>query len=238
MISCQPPPSMISSTISRRITATMVTFTLRFVMELLENEYHLIGPHAASMNQITCSRGPKDCKFSSPTKTPKRRKKNNSGDMCMCIAPSKTGQVMSKRRRALTDGTVKQLERSRYSNLGTVRDNREEDEETETCTTLTDEEVGTGMYERGTQKIQHALQNRDGREDGGRRAMETGDARNDVVTDILEEIVEDDPGANTRNHQVPQNRLAKDKQRERELERWIERCRKECERQKNRRTNN
>lgn len=54
-------------------------------MELLENEYHLIGPNAISMNQATCTKGRRDCALSSPVKTPKlRRKRDDNGDDCDC----------------------------------------------------------------------------------------------------------------------------------------------------------
>lgn len=54
----------------------------RFAIELLGNEYHLIGPNAILMNQTTCTSDRKDCLLSSPVKKPKRR--NNIANNCEC----------------------------------------------------------------------------------------------------------------------------------------------------------
>ncbi|CAK9824336.1 hypothetical protein ANTRET_LOCUS2518 [Anthophora retusa] len=68
-----------------------------FVMELLKDEYYLIGPDAISMNQTTCSNVRKDCALSSPPKTPKRRRKSNYNN-CPCKAPFEGSRRTSRRR--------------------------------------------------------------------------------------------------------------------------------------------
>ncbi|XP_026668437.1 uncharacterized protein LOC108623800, partial [Ceratina calcarata] len=78
------PPRRILSIMSRRITATMVTFTLRFVMELSEDKYNLIGPYAISVNQFTCANDRRDCLLSASIKKPKRRRRDDDHGDCGC----------------------------------------------------------------------------------------------------------------------------------------------------------
>lgn len=226
-------------------------FYYRFAMELLENEYHLIGPDAASMNRITCSNSPKDCSLSHPVKIPKSHKKDRTKDLCICDTPydEETGQITNKRQRVSKDSAAGHLERT---NSKREQNNREEDELTEeaaecTCSlTSTDEENISKIQE----EMQHALEKKDKKRRKSvqksvmgtpsmkrinNQTMGTGDTRKDRTAEILKEMDEEDFEINEADESQNQIRSKKDIETEKELERWIERCRRECERRKNRR---
>nr|XP_034179236.1 uncharacterized protein LOC117603836 isoform X2 [Osmia lignaria] len=226
-----------------------------FAMELLENEYHLIGPDAASMNRITCSNSPKDCSLSyTKSKIPKPHKKDRSKNICICETShdEETGRTTSKRRRASKSAAARDLERTSSKR---ERNNREEDKLTEesaecTCSsTLTDEDNVSKIQE----NMQHALEKKDERRRKSvhrslmgtpsmrrinNQTMGTGDTRKDRAAEIVKEMDEEDFEINNANESQNQIRSKKAIQTEKELERWIERCRRECERRKDRRPQN
>ncbi|XP_076677992.1 uncharacterized protein LOC143374048 [Andrena cerasifolii] len=101
-----------------------------FAMELLENEYHLIGPDAISMNRTTCLNGRGDCLLSSPVKTPPRRRKRDSpeDDSCSCETPTAEESGLAKKRGRLSigDQSLRRALVGRVAGIG-----REEDADSE-----------------------------------------------------------------------------------------------------------
>ncbi|XP_076301058.1 uncharacterized protein LOC143219104 [Lasioglossum baleicum] len=98
-------------------------------MEVLENEYHLVGPDAISMNKVTCSHKRGDCLLSStPKAVPKRRKKGE--DDCICEETTDDETVLENtRRRSPPRAPRARRRRTRILDVETGEDAGEEEEE-------------------------------------------------------------------------------------------------------------
>ncbi|OAD59275.1 WD repeat-containing protein 60, partial [Eufriesea mexicana] len=113
-----------------------------FVMELLENEYHLIGPNAISMNQVTCLNDRKDCSLPALIK---KRKRDDEDNNCNCETTSdEEPELPSKNRRvsANESRTTSRKQERRGRDISTG-----ETQECSCSTTSTDENVNQCVCE-------------------------------------------------------------------------------------------
>ncbi|XP_017795876.1 PREDICTED: uncharacterized protein LOC108577254 [Habropoda laboriosa] len=207
-----------------------------FVMELLKNEYYLIGPDAISMNQTACSNARKDRSLPSSPRISKRRRKSNYND-CSCETPfEESGRTSRRRKNEYEDDNV-----------------AEEAPECSCNVTLTDEDVddctceaemhrsgrdissrrnrlqGNGdkeLSEESEARMKSQMNNfrRRRSTQGSRRTSEVNDRRtengelneeeSDNVNDVYQELQDLIPSV-SRNHVG-------------EVKEWIKRCQEKC----------
>lgn len=231
-------------------------------MEVIENEYHLIGPNAISMNQITCSNDRRDCSLSALIK---KRKRRDEGNCSNCETTSdEEPKLGNKSRRAAGNEsrrTSQKLEEQHVRGISAG--------ETQGCscsTTSTDENVHECLCENEmrtggnvdsrkqrnaanvVESVNRVTNNRGqtgtGQTDSSRRrnnhgrnsATEIGD-RGRTENSILNErlITHNAENIHDALDEIPSVRS---KTREKELKEWIKRCQEKCRQQENRRTTN
>ncbi|XP_043526620.1 uncharacterized protein LOC122537491 [Frieseomelitta varia] len=228
-----------------------IKFHPRFVMKLLENEYHLIGPNAISMNQTTCARGRRDCTMSSPVRTPKRRRKRiDKGDYCECeTTTDEEPEPTSKSRKVSINKTKR----------GSRRQHEEREEIPEcSCNERVDEDecVCEDQVQRSTKDDSRVQEERETlQENSDRRTNEerqTRITRDSLVESRREETdrerrrtVETDDRVTMENDRLNMDDIYNElrdrmtpseaKKREKELKAWLKRCQEECKRQEKRR---
>ncbi|KAK1120047.1 hypothetical protein K0M31_012776 [Melipona bicolor] len=223
-----------------------------FVMKLLENEYHLIGPNAISMNQTTCARSRKDCTMSSPVKTPKRRRKRiDKDDYCECETTIDEEPEPTIKSREVSNNETKrssQRQHEEHEEMPECSCNEHVSEDECVCedqvqiNTKDDsrvQEEGKTLQENSNRKIYEEKQTRitrdslvessrrEGTDQGRRRTVETDDR---VMIENNRLNVD-----NIYNELRDRISPSEAKKREKELKAWLKRCQEECKRQEKRR---
>ncbi|XP_017753743.1 PREDICTED: uncharacterized protein LOC108546266 [Eufriesea mexicana] len=234
-----------------------------FVMELLENEYHLIGPNAISMNQVTCLNDRKDCSLPALIK---KRKRDDEDNNCNCETTSdEEPELPSKNRRvsANESRTTSRKQERRGRDISTG-----ETQECSCSTTSTDENVNQCVCEnemhksakdnsRKQRSVANVVENLDrtinkkgqtgtthmslmdsSRRRNNHRRKSTTEIGDSTRTEnsILNEKLSD----NAENIHDALNEISpsRSKKHRKELKEWIKRCQEKCKEQENRRTTN
>ncbi|CAD1475636.1 unnamed protein product [Heterotrigona itama] len=222
-----------------------------FVMKLLENRYHLIGPNAISMNQTTCAIGGRDCTMSSPVKTPVRRRKriDNGNDYCECetTTDEEEPEPAGKSRKVSTSET-KRGSRRRNEEMPGCSCNERIDEDECVCN---DVQVQRSMND--DSRMHEERENNNKRTDEEKQRRITRDSliessRRDETDERRRRTVDTDDGATTENDRLNVDDIYDElrdrvspsemKKREKELKAWLKRCQEECKRQEKRRARN
>ncbi|XP_053976254.1 uncharacterized protein LOC128875006 isoform X1 [Hylaeus volcanicus] len=233
-----------------------------FVMELLDNEYHLVGPAAISINQTTSPENQGKCPLVSSTIDPQERRKleNPEGNSCDCES-STTGESAPKRKRRSpeTRNAVQNYEEED----GFLEDNPEcscstTDENVEPFDTLRStgrngrDEVHEEMYVGAGGNLPLNISQRRGTNDRGRkeRTNDPGKSKLNATTvrdktvvidkareekDSLTDETVSDVLHNVLEKSRGQTRAKISDQHKKDLERWIQRCQEECKRRGKRR---
>ncbi|CAL7937717.1 unnamed protein product [Xylocopa violacea] len=231
-----------------------------FVMELLKNEYHLIGTHAISVNQITCLNDRTDCLLSSSIKPLKRRRKNDDRDDCVCETPPDEGPARARRKRRISINESRKATRRQREQRG--QDDADEPDDCDCDVETIDEDARECSCEaeahKGTSRRQRARDVQENRRVGEKkqsRAIEepltNSSRRNNInerkrTTETVEKIAADNRGLNEIAsddvddiYEELQDRIPRgSKKREKELKAWIKRCQKECKQRSNQRARN
>lgn len=222
-------------------------------MKLLENEYHLIGPNAISMNQTTCTRGRKDCTMSSRVRTPKRRKKRiDKGDYCECETTDEEPEFASKSRKVSTNETRRGFRRQNeeHEEVPECSCNERVDEDECVCEDQVQrnmkddsrvQEEGETLQEKSNRRTDEERQTkiiRDSLIESSRREEINQKRRKTVETDDRTTTKNDRLNVDDYNELRDRISPSEVKKREKELKAWLKRCQEECKRQEKRRGRN